>query len=162
MDVNTLNLYTYKPSKVIVCNDPNDRQMFFLQGITEALYDNTKTKQACFLELKNEQNLLLKRIKNDIIGHTSGNYYKNHILLEVLHLYSKYCEEFNNIQSVFETEVVQMCRDMVIVTFELFNCVTNVVVFVEANVDKSNVISAILNQLEQQSVVTLIKTVAIV
>nr|AIU36739.1 ORF92 [Cydia pomonella granulovirus]AIU37299.1 ORF92 [Cydia pomonella granulovirus]QDW81152.1 ORF92 [Cydia pomonella granulovirus]QGY99487.1 ORF92 [Cydia pomonella granulovirus]QGY99912.1 ORF92 [Cydia pomonella granulovirus] len=158
----TINLFTYKPPPNTVCDDDIDKQNFFIQGVLEALNDNSKSKQACFLELKREQCLLLRKIKHDLLYSCEGNYCQNHVLLDALHLYKLYKEEFDDTQSAFDIDLMQTCREMVYLTFELFSCAANIVVFVHASANyKDNVLAQLLVELQSKNFITLMKTVSL-
>lgn len=162
----SLNLYTYKPTSGTVCNDDiisADQKLnksFHIQGILEALYDTSKSKFACFLELKREQCILLQKLNNDLLHNCTGNYYKNHVLLDVINLYSLYAEEFNNGENAFDTEVLMSCRDIVLCMFELFSCATNICILLKNDVDETNPLVVLLRTLENLDFVTLMKTVS--
>ena len=161
----SLNLYTYKPTSGTVCNDDvistttTNHKSFHVQGLLEALYDTSKSKFACFLELKRQQCTLLHKLTNDLLHNCTGNYYKNHVLLDVINLYNMYTEEFDNGENAFDTEVMVLCRDMVLCVFELFSCATNICVLLKNNVDETNPLVVLLKTLENLGYVTLIKTV---
>ncbi|UXX41887.1 p18 [Psilogramma increta granulovirus] len=161
----SLNLYTYKPTSGTVCNDDfhNNEQIynkpFYIQGVLETLNDTTKSKFACFLELKREQLILLQKLTNDLLYNCTGNYYKNHVLLDAINLYSMYTEEFDNDENAFDIELTVLCRDMVLCLFELFSCTTNICVLIKNNVDRSNPLVVLLQTLENLGFVTLIRTV---
>ncbi|AIS92084.1 hypothetical protein [Erinnyis ello granulovirus] len=160
----SLNLYTYKPSSNTMCNDTiitEHNETFHIQGILEALYDTSKSKFACFLELKREQCTLLQKLNYNLLYQRTGNFYRNHVLLDVLNLYNKYVEEFDDGENAFNTEVVQICHDTVVCVFELFSCATNIVVFLKSDVDDTSPIVEMLQFLENNSYITTIKTVCI-
>ncbi|ACZ63563.1 PrGVORF77 [Pieris rapae granulovirus Wuhan] len=161
MENTTLNLYTFKPSANTICDDEIDKSNFFLQGVLEALQDNTKSKFACFLELKREQNLLLEKLKHDLINNNNGNFYRNHVLLDVLNLYKLYCEEFTEEETAFDGEVIKLCYNMVLVLFELFSCTTNIVVFVKSTANYDDIIARALQSLQELGYITIIKTVSL-
>lgn len=157
----SLNLYTYKPLNVDFIDD--DAQPFFIQGLMESLQDNTKNKLACFLELKREQTMLIEKIKNDLLTKRTGNFYRNHVLLDVLGLYKSYREElFPDAEgSSFDMEMSRLCADMVYCVFELFSCACeSIIVFMRhtAN-EKDDVLVGMLNALDQMGSVKLIKIV---
>ncbi|AMF83826.1 p18 [Cnaphalocrocis medinalis granulovirus] len=156
----TLNLYTYKPLNNTLCNDDMlDKFNFHIQGKLESLQDDTKSKFACFLELKREQNSLLKKLNKDLLHHNNGNYYANHVLLDVLNMYKEYVEMFADEESAFDLEIVALCKDTVFVLFELFNNVNNIVVFVKSYANQHNILTKLLNELKMKHLVTIIKTV---
>ncbi|ABC61207.1 unknown [Choristoneura occidentalis granulovirus] len=158
----SLNLYTYIPSPNVICNDDIDStKNFFIQGIIEALNDDSKSKFAILLEMKREQSVLLKRLKHDLLHHNNGNYYKNHILLDILSLFSVYCDEFDNIESAFDIDLKVLCQEIVCTLFELFNCVTDITVYLKADLNDDNVIVILLHELQALELVTLIKTVSL-
>lgn len=158
----SLNLYTYKPTTGTLCNDDittTEHTPFYVQGLLEALYDTSKSKFACFLELQRQQCTLLQKLTNDLLHNSEGNYYKNHVLLDVINLYGMYTEEFDSVDNAFDTEVMVLCRNMVLCLFELFSCVTNICVLIKNNVDETNPLVVLLKTLENLGYVTLIKTV---
>lgn len=155
----TLNLYTYKPSSDVVCSDELDVCIIYIQGIMESIYDITKDKLSCFLELKREQNCVIKKLKHDLLNHIEGNYYKNHILLDLLNLHNMYNEEFNNDTSGFDIEIINIHTETTMYIFELFSCATNINVYVKSGVDKENVILQMLYALSEKNLITIISSV---
>nr|UYX49713.1 p18 [Darna trima granulovirus] len=155
----TLNLFTYKPPVETICDDKPDLSEFFIQGILEALHDHNKSKHACFLELKREQNKLFEKLKTDLLDSINGNYYKNHVLLDVLNLYNLYAEEFNDENSAFDTELLNLYSNTATLVFELFSYATNVVVFMKSTADKENALTQLIENLQQSKLITIIKTV---
>ncbi|AAQ21678.1 unknown [Cryptophlebia leucotreta granulovirus] len=157
----TINLFTYKPNTE--CDDDfNDKQNFLIQGILEALTDDQKSKQACFLEIKREQCLLLKKIKHDLINKCDGKFCRDHVLLDILYLYDLYLTEFDDQQAAFDMDLMQTCREIVYDTFELFSCATNIVVFMHASASYSDALAQLLIDLENRNCITLMKTVSLV
>lgn len=128
-----LNLYTFRPN--ILCNDESDdHSEMYIQGIVESLVDTSKDKLACFLELKREEVVLFEKFSKDLQNSIEGNYYRNHVLLDVLVMYKKYNSEFGD-DSAFGREVVKLSLDLVCSLYETFSCATKIVVFVESNVN---------------------------
>ncbi|AAS82656.1 ORF82 [Agrotis segetum granulovirus] len=143
----TLNLYTFKPN--VLCLDESDeREEMYIQGIVEAVENQSCDKLACFLELKKEQVLLLKRLSDHILNRTSGNYFRNHVLLDVLVMYKKYNEEFGE-DTAFGNECAQLCLEIVQLMYELFSCTTNIVVLIESEADPEDEINLLLAHLER-------------
>lgn len=141
----TLNLYTFRPN--VLCDDENDdRSELYIQGIVEAFTDNNKDKLACFLEIKREEVLLFERFSKNLQHNTTGHYYRNHVLLDVLVMYKKYIVEFGD-ESAFGREVVKLCLDLVCSLYETFSCITDIVVFVEGNINTEDDFYVLLNYL---------------
>lgn len=148
-----LNLYTFRPN--LVCDDSaDDCQDFFIQGVMEALNDERKSKEACFLEIKREEALLLQKLARDLLDRTAGSFYRNHVLLDSLSLYRKYCEEFGD-ETAFGTECVRLSGEASVAVFELFSCATEVVVFVDSGADPRDPCSVLLAELESRGMVRL-------
>lgn len=151
-------MYTYKP-ETICDDDDDDDNRFYVQGIMEALREPSRSKLACFLELKLEQKLMMEKLKNDIVTKCTGNYCKTHILLDLMNLYKTYTEEFDDETSAFDLEVLNACRETVKCVFELFSCVTDITVFVEATADEEHILTCLLTSLRDDEIVSLVKTV---
>ncbi|AER41513.1 P18 [Epinotia aporema granulovirus] len=150
-----VNLYTFKPS--VFCTDSDDTtDEFLIQGLSEALQDDTKSKLACFLELKREEVVLIKKVHDNLLNKCNGDYYKNHVLLDVLVLYKKYSEEYGD-DTAFGQECVSLSRELVISAFSLFNNATDIVVFVESRSDSDDVINLILLEMHDLGILKLEK-----
>ncbi|AKN80808.1 P18 [Diatraea saccharalis granulovirus] len=160
--MDSLSLYTYKPSGAN--NVVDEETPLFIQGIIESINDRTKSKMACFLEMKREQMLIFERLKNDLLNKRSGDFYRNHILLDMLSLYKTYSVEFSDETSSFDREVLKVCADMTYFAFELFSYVCkSITIFVRHSVtEDDDVLLTFLKRLNDTDVVVLIKTVSLI
>ncbi|AGQ20338.1 hypothetical protein CaLGV080 [Clostera anastomosis granulovirus A] len=157
----TLQLYTFRPSTKTSCDDRHDTDEFYIQGVVESLHDEGKSKHACFLELKREQTVLLKRLGRDLIENVDGSFYRNHVLLDALKLYGLYSEEFDDVTSAFDVDVMNSTRETVTLLFDLFGHATNVVVYVSSTACGDDKIVKLLEELQDMGAVTLISTVSL-
>ncbi|AAM70282.1 hypothetical protein [Phthorimaea operculella granulovirus] len=157
-----LNLYTYNPPRDTVCDDlHNEKSPFLLQGVLEALHEPNKSKMACFLELKREQRLMLYKLRQDLVENCHGTFYRHHILLDLLNMYKMYRDEFDDDTSAFDLGVCEICLDMVHTVFELFQCATDIFVFVESSANENDIIYELLNGLSERKIISIVKTVKI-
>ncbi|QBQ01634.1 p18 [Hyphantria cunea granulovirus] len=151
--VRVLNLYTFKPN--FVCDDTNEERCeFFVQALVEAM--ETGDSLAWFIELKREQVWLMQKLSRDLIERTDGNYYRNHVLLDVLDIYKKYVDQFGN-GSAFGTDCIELCHKLALTLFELFACATKIVVFMEVDRDPNDVLTMLLQHLADCDLVVLEK-----
>nr|ANY57594.1 PlxyGVORF75 protein [Plutella xylostella granulovirus] len=148
-----LNLYTFRPK--CLCDDLNNsRDEFLIQGVIESIKE--KDNYACFLELKKEQLFLLKKLANNLLNDAAGNYFKNHVLLDVLDLYKKYITEYGS-SSAFGKDCVNLCMEIVYTTYELFSCTTTIIVFIDTTADPADDIIALLQFLNDCNLIKLQK-----
>lgn len=150
-----LNLYTFKPTAIECDDSTEDREHdFYIQGLVESLTDPLKEKLACVLELKREHVTLLKKLTRDLIGKNTGHYFRNHILLDVLLLHNKYCQEFGE-ETAFGIDCIGLSLDMVHSVFEMFNNVTEVNVFVDRRSDPDDLFNVVLCYLQDNELINL-------
>nr|AJA91718.1 ADOR78 [Adoxophyes orana granulovirus] len=159
-NVDTLHLYTFKPKNLGYDMDSDcQSKAIFVHGILESVNDSTKSKLACFFELKQEQLNMLKQLKNDMIERATGNFYRNHILLHMLNWYNDYCEEFDDFDSSFDNKIVEMTQELVSISFELFSCMSKVIVYVRYDADESHNIMGLLRKIESRNIINVYKIV---
>ncbi|ABQ52025.1 hypothetical protein SlGVgp082 [Spodoptera litura granulovirus] len=148
-----LNLYTFKPKHVINNNNKEEENAeIMVQGVIEAI--DSKDNHACFVELKKEQSLIMRKQNHDFANHCTGHFFRNHVLLDVLVLYKKYVQEFGN-TSAFGKECVNACLDIVCCMYELFSFIADINVYVRADTDPDDDLFILLTYLQSSEYITI-------
>ncbi|AAR28863.1 ORF99 [Leucania separata nucleopolyhedrovirus] len=149
-----LNLYLGDPPKNLVNDKCDDCDVIYFEGIIESLTNSSCDKLSCFVEMKREEALLMKKACIDLKKHSSGNFFKYHALLDALLMY-KTCVDLID-DSAWAANVLESCETLVTYMFKLFTDRSQIVVIIppEVNYQEDN-LSALLNHLLQQSIISL-------
>jgi hypothetical protein len=149
-----LNLYLGPPPKNLANDKCDDCDVIYFEGIIESLTNSSCDKWSCFVEMKKEEALLMKKAYTDLMEHSSGNFYKYHALLDALLMY-KTCVDLID-DSAWAANVLNSCETFVTYMFKLFTLRSRIFVIIppEVNYQEDN-LSALLNHLSQQSIISL-------
>nr|ACA02631.1 unknown [Spodoptera frugiperda multiple nucleopolyhedrovirus] len=131
---------------------PNDDDVVYFGGVIECLDDESCDKLSVLYEVKKEEALLMRKTLNDIVVHSSGNYCKNHVLIDALLMYKTYVELVDD--TAFGKNILNIILDYLTSIFKLFRLQSRIIIVLPNNINlEENNLSKLLKHLSDNLIV---------
>lgn len=132
---------------------PDDNNPIYFEGVTESLdVESGCDRYSLLAEHLKLEALFIGKLYYDLLHYNSGNYCRNHVLIDALRKYKTYVDLVDN--SAFGVNVLDSCVQTIVHYFKMFKLQSRIVVMLPQALDweKDN-LSALLKRLLELDII---------